>query len=98
MPVRWNTWRVIEAADKIDQHIDAATEPLNCARDVAKEALQIPNLPQYLTQRIRSLITEIEYRDHGLRNKVEAIRKAVPKDAIEGDRKASEYGETLRLV
>jgi len=106
MSIRWSPIRVIEAADMIEKHIDAAVEPLECAREVAKAALEIPELPQYMGQRFLSLLSEIDRtigvvpagRGSMLRSRLKAIRDDVPGDALEEEKKASSYGDKVSLV
>ena len=105
MPIRWSTQRVMEAADMIEGHINKAVEPLECAREVAKAALEIPHLPQYVDQHFRGLWGEID-RAIGsrtepvgrLKARLQSIRDSVPKDALEAEKKASDYGEQQSLV
>jgi len=98
--------RVTEAADMMEKHINAAVEPLECAREVAKAALDIPELPQYVEQRINGLLGEIERAIGGshsepvgrLKARLQSIRDSVPKDALEAEEKKSEYGKQQSLV
>jgi hypothetical protein len=100
MPIRWSAMRVMEAAEMIEKHIDASIEPLQCARETALAALEIDNLPQYIGQRLRSLLSELDRtigdyptgRGSVPRSKLKAIRDDVPKEALEAERKLSAYG------
>lgn len=106
MPIKWSAMRVLEASDMLEKHIDAAVEPLECAREVAKAAREIPNLPQYIDSRIQSLSSEIDRaigsgptgRGSMLKSRLQAIRDDVPKEALEAEKKASSYGEIKSLV
>ena len=42
VPIRWSALKVSEAADKIEELINQAAEPLEQARIVAREARKIP--------------------------------------------------------
>lgn len=55
MPIKWSVLRVMEAADMLEKHINAAVEPLECAREVAKAALEIPQLLSTLTSTFEGL-------------------------------------------
>jgi hypothetical protein len=106
MPIKWSAMQVMEAADSIEKHIDAAVEPLECAREVAKAVLGIPNLPGYVVQRFLSLLSEIDRtigtdpsgRGSMLRSRLQAIRDDVPEDALKEEKKASSYGDKVSLV
>jgi len=60
MPIKWNALKVKEAADMVEDFLNQAAEPLECARNVAREALKIDNLPQYIEQVINSILSELE--------------------------------------
>jgi len=105
MPIKWSALRVTEAADMIEEHINAAVEPLECAREVAKAALEISNLPEYMGSRLHSLLAEIDRaigdpsgRGSMLKSRLQAIRDDVPKDDLEAQKKVSAYGERQSLV
>jgi hypothetical protein len=46
--------------DMVEEYVNQAVEPLEQARIVAREALNIPNLPQYVTQHLLRVIGEID--------------------------------------
>jgi len=106
MPIKWSVLRVMEAADMLEKHINAAVEPLECAREVAKATLEIPQLPQYVEQRINGLLGEIERAIGGshsepvgrLKARLQSIRDSVPKDALEAEEKKGKYGKQPSLV
>lgn len=98
MAVKWNALRVIEAVDAAEKHIKAIAEPLKCAEDVIKEASQIPNLPQYIESRFRSLIDQIQETRPRLKTKLDAIRGDVPKEAVELDKRIEAQGERLTML
>ena len=60
MPIKWNAKMVKEAADMVEDFLNQAAEPLECARNVAREALKINNLPQYIESEINSILGELE--------------------------------------
>lgn len=106
MPIKWSAIRVTEAADMLEKHVNAAVEPLECAREVAKAALEIPNLPQYVEQHFHGLLSEISRAIGGshfepigrLKARLQSIRDSVPKDTLEAEKKKSEYGKQQSLV
>jgi hypothetical protein len=106
MPIKWSAMQVMEAADTIEKHIKAAVEPLECAREVARTALGIPNLPGYVGQRFAGLLGEIGRAIGGtpnepvgrLRARLQSIRDSVPKDDLEAEKKTSSYGDKVSLI
>lgn len=106
MPIKWSALKVSEAADMIEEYINQAAEPLEQARIVAKEALNIPNLPQYVDQHFRGLWVEIDraiggsqYEPVGrLKARLQSIRDSIPKEAIESDRAMASAGSTRPLL
>jgi len=60
MPIRWNALKVKEAIDMLEEFVSQAAEPLECAQTVAREAKNLPNLPQYIEQGINSILNELE--------------------------------------
>ena len=60
MPIKWSALKVSEAAGMIEEFLNQAAEPLEQARIVAQEALNIDNLPQYIEQDINSILSELE--------------------------------------
>jgi len=106
MPIKWSAMQVMEAADMIEKHINTAVEPLECAREVAKAALEIPNLPGYVEQRIAGLLGEIGRAIGGtpaepvgrLKARLQSIRDTVPKADLEAEKKDASYGERPSLL
>jgi hypothetical protein len=90
MPIRWNPLEVKKATNMIEELVNKAAEPLEQIRVVAREALKIPNLPQYVGQDFNRLIGEVDRAIGGgyldpegrLRASIAAIRKSIPTGAI----------------
>ena len=59
MPIKWSALKVSEAAGMIEEFLNQAAEPLEQARIVAKEALNIADLPQYIEQGINTILSEL---------------------------------------
>ncbi|MFC2047929.1 hypothetical protein ACFLSK_00660 [Chloroflexota bacterium] len=97
MPIKWNALRVSEAMDMVEEFISQADEPLEQAKLVANEARSIPNLPQYLDQRLVQLIINIERIDY-IKSSIEAVRRDLPDEAIESEKKAASHGRQPVLV
>jgi len=106
MPIRWNPLKVNEAMDKVEEQVSQVIEPLEKARTIAREAMNIPNLPQYVTQHIMRIIGDIDQAIGGsqwnqngrLKSDIQSVRDCLPKDAIEEEKKKLESGSQLSLV
>ena len=60
MPIKWNAKRVEESTDMLEEALRKAVEPLEKARLIAREALNIPELPLYVGQNFINLIGKID--------------------------------------
>ncbi len=106
MPIKWSPLKVSEVMDKVEESINQAVEPLEKARDAAREALKIPNLPQYVTQHIIRIIGDIDQSIGGsqwnqkgrLKSGIQSVRDSLPKDAIEDEKKKLESGSQLNMM
>ena len=97
MPIKWSALRVSEAMDMVEEFISQADEPLEQAKIVANEARNIANLPQYLDQRLARLAIDIERIDY-IKSSIEAVRRDLPDEAIESEKKSASHGRQPVLV
>ena len=97
MPIRWSALRVSEAMDMVEEFVNQAVEPLEQAKIVANEARNIDDLPQYLDQRLTRLIIDIERIDY-IKSSIEAVRRDLPNEAIESEKKTESHGRQPVLV
>ena len=97
MPIKWSALRVCEAMDMVEEFISQAAEPLEQAKIVANEARNIVNLPQYLDQRLVRLAIDIERID-SIKNSINAVRRDLPDEAIESEKKSASHGRQPVLV
>jgi len=88
---------VSEAMDMVEDFVNQASDPLERAKIVANEARNIPNLPQYLDQRLVRLITDIERIDY-IKSSINAVRKDLPDGAVEAERIVASHGRQPVLV
>ena len=106
MPIRWSASKVSKAADRIEEQLNQAVEPLQRAREVAREARGIANLPGYIDQDFIRIIGEVddclggtEFRPVGwFKATIEHVRKDIPSGAVEEDQVSQKYGSTQSLV
>ena len=97
MPIKWSALKVSEAMDMVEECIDGGADPLERAKLVAVEARRIPNLPQYVDQRLVHLISDIERMDY-VKSAIRAVRESLPGGAVEEERKRVESGRQLSFV
>ena len=97
MPIKWSALRVNEAMDMVEEFVNQAVEPLEQAKIVANEARNIANLPQYLDQRLARLAIDIERIDY-VKSSIEAVRRDLPDEAIESEKKSASHGRQPALV
>ncbi len=106
MPVKWSALKVIEAMDAVEEYVSQAIEPLEQARTAAREARNIPKLPQYVDQYLIRIISEIDRAIGGnqwepegrLRSGIQSARESLPDGAVEEEKKKLENGNQLSLV
>lgn len=80
MPIKWSPYRVRENMDTVEEIVNQAAVPLDQAKFFALEAMNLPHLPQYLVQRLNSLINNIERMDN-IRKSIQSVRDTLPYDA-----------------
>jgi replicative superfamily II helicase len=97
VPIKWSALRVSEAMDMVEEFVNQAVEPLEQAKIVANEARNIDDLPQYLDQRLTRLIIDIERIDY-IKSSIEAVRRDLPDEAIESEKKSASHGRQPVLV
>jgi len=97
VPIKWSALMVSEAMDMVEDFVNQASDPLERAKIVANEARNIPNLPQYLDQRLVRLITDIERIDY-IKSSINAVRKDLPDGAVEAERIVASHGRQPVLV
>ncbi len=97
MPIKWSALMVSEAMDMVEEFVNRASDPLEQAKIVANEARKIPNIPQYLDQRLVRLIIDIE-RINYIKSSISTVRKDLPDGAIEAEKISISHGRQPVLV
>jgi hypothetical protein len=95
VPIRWNAKRVKESTDMLEE-----------ARLIAREALNIPELPLYIGQNFMNLIGKIDDSVGGGRfspegwidRYIKRIRENIPTEAVKAVETREKYGSTQSLV
>jgi hypothetical protein len=108
MPIKWSGLRVVEAMDMAAEYVGQAIEPLEQALLVAEEAAKIPNLPDYMKDRINRLIEELKRLTGGvvyghetssyLISAIDSIRGNIPKETLEQEKSRERAGSQPALV
>ena len=105
MPIRWSALKVSEAAGMVEDFLNQAIEPLECAREAAKEARKIDNLPKYIDDGFNRIIGEIDRAIGGsqwepvgrIRAGILHVRDNIPSGAVEADQIGQKYGNQQSL-
>ena len=98
MPIRWSAVKVSQACDDVEAQLTLAEQFFTEAKKKAEEARKLPNLPQYIDQKLAGLECELGFRIDSLKSRVDSIRKQIPKDALKAEQAQSEYGNQQSLV
>ena len=85
MPIRWSALQVSEAMDGIEALVEEAEPFFTQARQKAREAETIPDLPGYIDDRLKRLIWEIE-RIEAVRAAIARVRRDIPEEALKAER------------
>jgi len=98
MPIRWSALRVSEDVDDIEELFNSITPTLWRIRQKAEELRRIPNLPGYIDQPTATMTFKVDNFNSYMKGYIQRIRDHVPKDALEEERKAREYGSQQSLI
>jgi hypothetical protein len=97
MPIKWSAVKVSQAMDEVERQVCLAESFFAEAKTKAKEARTIPNLPQYLDQRLIRLISDIERIDR-VKDSIKAVRNTIPDGTIEVERERLKYGSQQSII
>ncbi len=97
MPIKWSALQVSEAMDMVEEFVNETVEPLEKAKIVVAETLKIPNIPQYIGERLFTLNTSIR-RIEDIKQSIRVVRESLPSGAVEDEQKKLESGKQLSLV
>jgi len=98
MPIKWSAVRVSDNVDEIEELMNSVRPTLWRIREKAEELRRIPNLPGYIDQPTATMTSKIDNFNDYTKGYVERIRNLIPKDALQEERKALEYGSQQSLV
>ena len=97
MSIKWSALQVNEAMDMVEDFINEASASLEKASIVVKEAGKIPNLPQYINERLVTLGYSIN-RIQDVRRCIKVVRDTLPDGAVEDEKKRLANGSQLTLA
>ena len=95
--IKWSAVKVREAMDEVEAQVSLAESFFAEAKAKAEEARKIANLPEYIDQRLRRLVVDIERIDRA-KDTIEAVRSAIPEGAIEAEQGRTKHGSTQSLM
>jgi len=98
MPIKWSAVKVNQACNDVEAQLALAESFFAEAKTLAEEARKLPNLPQYIDQKLLGLTSELGYRIDNLKSKVDSIRKDIPDGAVEAEQALAKYGEKQSLI
>jgi hypothetical protein len=98
MPIRWSALRVSEDVDDIEELFNSITPTLWRMREKAEELRRIPNLPGYIDQPTATMTFKVDNFNSYMKGYIQRIRDHIPKDVLEEERKAREYGSQQSLI
>jgi len=98
MPIKWSTLRVSEDVDDIEELFNSITPTLWRLREKAEELRRIPNLPGYIDQPTTTMTFKVDNFNSYMKGYIQRIRDHIPKDALEEERTAREYGSQQSLI
>jgi len=95
--IKWSAVAVNEAMDKVECQINLAESFLAEAKAKAVEARQIANLPQYVMQRLGTLISQIERMD-AVKSAIESVRDSIPEGAADDEQHKGKHGSQQSIM
>ena len=87
--IAWKTLPLLENLERIERRLDEMEPFIAEALGEVRLAKGRPNLPDYLTQKLKGLEEELAGTLPRLRNRVKSVRNAIPENAIARERKQS---------
>ena len=84
--------------DEVEELINPIKPTLWQIREKAEELRRVPNLPGYIDQPAATMTSKVDNFNNYMKGYVERIRKLIPKEALEDERKAMEYGSQQSII
>jgi len=97
VPIRWSAAEVRQAMDEAAFQVSLAEPFLAEAVARIEAARRIANLPQYIDERLVTLLTKMR-RLASVKHAIEAVREAIPGRAIEAQHARIRHGSQQQLM
>jgi hypothetical protein len=98
MPIKWSAVKVSQNVDEVEELMNSVRPTLWRIREKAEELRGIPNLPGYIDQPTATMTFKVDNFNSYMKGYIQRIRDHIPKDALEDERKAREYGSQQSLI
>jgi hypothetical protein len=98
MSIKWSALRVSQDVDDIEELFNSITPTLWRMREKAEELRRIPNLPGYIDQPTVTMTFKVDNFHSYMKGYIQRIRDHIPKEALEDERRAMEYGSQQSLI
>jgi hypothetical protein len=98
MSIKWSAVKVGETVDEVEELMNSIRPTLWRMREKAEELRGIPNLPGYIDQPTVTMTSKVDNFNGYIKGYIERIRNLIPKEALEDERKALEYGRQQSLI
>jgi hypothetical protein len=98
VPIKWSPVRVSRNADEVEELMSSIKPTLWRIREKAEELRRIPNLPGYIDQPAVTMTYKVDNFNDYMKGYVERIRNLIPKEALEEEREAMEYGSQQSII
>ena len=98
MPIKWSALKVSEAMDEAELQLTCAQPFIDQALAIVQEAKRIPNLAGYMGDRLGRVEWDIKEKFNRIKASIEAVRKAMPEEAIEAEQERLKNGSQQSLI
>jgi hypothetical protein len=104
--IRWSALSVSQAVDKLNVAVEPIFEHLWRADAIVKEAMQLPNLPDYMKQSLSGVLheihrvagTDLQHHYSQLLNSIDRVHHDLPDGSVEAEVAATKHGKTESMV
>ena len=97
MPIKWSAVQVSKVMDEVESQVILADQFITEAKERARKAEKITNLPGYMEGAVSRLIDQLN-RMEDVKGYIESVRKIIPAGAIEAEQGRTKHGNTQSLI
>jgi hypothetical protein len=95
---KWSPVRVSQNAYEVEELMNSIKPTLWRIREKAEELRRVLHLPGYIDQPAATMTFKVDNFNNYMKGYVERIRNLIPKEALEEERKAMEYGSQQSII